>query len=690
MNPILKKLLNVIHAEEENGRVYLRGLRVHLLALDIKNLWSTSKIESNIFIHQSRHEIVFTSFFVPDIHYVLTTLLAQAGTRRLYSAPDHLRQAIVALETGTWFKRVMVEPQPQFDYRALDKFHKKPLPHQMDFFKVYDEKTQRYGLNGYLLYARPGAGKTICSLMTAEMCGADHIVVVSPKNAIETVWQHTAQHEYKSPQSNWVIAHGKPYRGERILISHYETLDKLLPVVVRLKGKVFVVLDECHNFNDIDSLRTRLFVKLCHDVAPVGVIWSSGTPIKAIGYEAVPMLRTLDPLFDDESDKRFRKVFGRDAKRALDILRNRMGMVTFKVESLGDNTNQITERVELVSIPNGMDYTVDAVKLEMQRYIDERLRYYQSNFQQMHQRYRYILGFFEETLRSQKERDDYTTYNRAVREISTAYDPVLHKELVKWVNGYELRTIIPRLPQEYKAEFKELRSVIKYVRLKVIGEALGGVLGRKRAELHVAMVEHLPLQKWVDQAHTKTLIFTSYVQVLKAVEALFRKIRYRPVVIYGETNKDLPRIVKQFAEDADLNPAIATYMSLSTAVPMTMASTAVFLNQPFRDHEKKQARARLDRIGQAAPITFIDVLLDTGGRPNISTRSSDILEWSRQQVEAIMGSGEWAEDTDIGPALEAYAATGMEDYFTPNENRFEAAFESIIPEIISGNWYKGD
>ena len=68
-----------------------------------------------------------------------------------------------------------------------------------------------------------------------------------------------------------------------------------------------------------------------------------------------------------------------------------------------------------------------------------------------------------------------------------------------------------------------------------------------------------------------------------------------------------------------------------------MANTAILMNSPFRDHEYQQACARVDRIGQDSTVNIINVLLDTGTEPNISTRSNDIMQWSKEQVAALLG-----------------------------------------------------
>lgn len=128
------------------------------------------------------------------------------------------------------------------------------------------------------------------------------------------------------------------------------------------------------------------------------------------------------------------------------------------------------------------------------------------------------------------------------------------------------------------------------------------------------------------------------------------KAGYKPMLVYGETNKDLPAIIKKFHEDPDCNPLVATFKSLSTAVPLTAANSLIFTNSPFRDYERTQTVARVDRIGQTERCNVHDIFLDTGESPNISTRSKDIMQWSRDQVETILGV---KSPDDLDASLEA-------------------------------------
>ncbi len=681
MNTFLKRTFGIIFAEEAQGYITLNSVNANALRADLMSAWSTSRIENYMFTEIKSNRLKFASFFAPDVHFILQTLIDRQ--RKVRVNKRHLTDAIKALEENTWLSSINAPTVSKFNRARLQKFYKTPLDHQNDFFTAYDRYTQAYGLNGYLLSARAGSGKTLTDLMVAEMLDAKTVIIVSPNNAVESVWAKTLQTEYRVPEPFWLAGRGKAYNGQRFLISHYEGLPELLREVkaAKLTEDVVVVLDECHNLNDIKAQRTQLFIELCQYTQSKDIIWASGTPVKAMGYEVIPLLRTIDPLFTADVEERFKKIFGRESKRALDILRNRMGMITYKVEGLPVK-NEVTDIDVQVVIPDGQKYTLDAISQEMREFIEDRMEYYEKNFKKFEADYNRMLEIHSKGLKG-TDLEDFQKYQTYIRTIRKGYSAELHKAEAAYCNYYELKRIIPSLPQSMREEFRSVRSVIKYVELKVMGEALGGVLGRKRAEVHRAMIQHANLEQYVNDAVAKTLIFTSYVSVVKDMDAYFRKLQFNPVLVYGETNKELTSMLKAFENRAELNPAIATYMSLSTAVPMTMASTAIMFNQPFRDHERTQARARLDRLGQKNPVTFVNVYLDTGTAPNISTRSLDILNWSKEQVIKIMGADTQLLGSTLDTLVASTESERCEELWGPERDLLDAdaAMESLLEDL---------
>ena len=678
MGNILKRVFGVVYAEEDAKEIRLRGVRAATVARDLMKVWSTSRIEQNMFNSISNSLISFAPFFAPDVHFVLKSLL---HNHRAWSDTKSLSKAIHELETNTWLKNITAEHPDILDRSKLSLFIKTPLEHQENFFNLYNSRVPAYGLNGYILSSGAGTGKTLMGLMLGEMLHADFMIVVCPKNAVLNVWAKALKVEYKKEQKGWVAGgeDPQPYKRQRILICHFEALDKMIEAARQVSGKVVVILDESHNLNEMTAIRTQLFLKLVEQVKPISVVWSSGTPIKALGYEAIPILRTIDPMFTPDVEVRFKKIFGREAKRALNILRNRMGMISFRVEKSSVVNNNPTERVLKVALPNGKDYTLDTIKAQMTAFVTERLEYYKRHMGKYEKLYDDCLDLHEKTLTTPEQHNAFKQYRRFIKGIRKRYDPVEMKAEAEFCNAYELKTLIPSLPQELRKQFKSCRSVIKYVHLKVMGEALGGILGRKRMQCHVDMIPHMKLEEVVKAAKKKTIIFTSYVEVAKQLDAYFQKRGYKPVLIYGGTNSNLKALVDKFESSEEANPAIATFQSLSTAVPMVAASTSVFVNQPFRNHERIQARARIDRLGQDTDVHFVDVLLDTGEEANVSTRSKDILDWSKAQVEAIMGAeytGSMSKKLDeFYVGVESYA---MEEEFVSMEDHYQEEPDSSV------------
>lgn len=671
----LRRTFGAIKVTEGPTDIQVIGVPADIMARDISKMWSSKRINQWMFTSLGKNSFSFPKFFAVEVHYMLQQV---NDYRNAKSTSRTLLAIIQELEANTWLQRIIQpEIKSRTDPSKLANLNLELFKHQHGFIEAYGELTERYGLNGYMAAADPGTGKTIMTLATAETLDATAVIIVVPKVSIDRVWVKTISEIYKHKQALWVANGTQPYKGERIILGHYEALPKIIEAARHANhGKAVVVLDESHNLNEIKSLRTQLFIQLCQMVNSHDVIWASGTPLKAMGYEVIPFLRSIDPLFTPDVEQRFLKIFGKESGRALDILRNRIGKVSFHVEK-GDIRESKTTSVSVnVKLPNGHEYTLDSIRDKMGHYIDERMAYYAANMKKYKADYENGLALYEKVMLP-TDKDNYKHYQRAVREISRGYDQVAHKEEAAFVNQFEAKVIIPAIPNRAAKEaFKHAKSVIKYVNLKVMGEALGGIVGKARSQCHVDMVPHIDWTAIANNAEKKVVVFTSYVEVVKAIESELKKRGYESLLVYGDTTSNVAGIVNQFEKDPKVKFLIATYQSLSTAVPLTMADTSVFVNAPFRSHEKEQAEARTDRIGQDSGVKFINTYLDTGKAPNISTRSKDILQWSKEQVEAIMGqspgiSSELNKDFNAG-ALESYRELGT---------MFVPAFESMLLEL---------
>jgi hypothetical protein len=635
----LKKFIGYIDVQETPTRIIVDGVPANEIMKDIYNRWGTSKINSNMFILMTRSKMVFGKFFAVDVLYILTELYNDRFSR---VNKRILRKLIEELTEKTWLKDIgLSDKHTRLNYSKLNEISFEMLPHQMEFLINYNKVVSSYRLNGMLLAAAPGSGKTLTGLALASCLEVDVCIMIVPKNSLERVWEATLNGNLALEPKYWVsknLGEAAP-AGLRYYAFHYEALDRAIELAKTLpkKSKVCVILDECHNFNEMNSARTQLFVELCQITNSKDVLWSSGTPIKALGSEAIPLLKTIDPFFNDkDTELRFKKIFGRDAKKANDILRNRIGLVSFKVLKKDVVKGEVIYQTIPVKIPNGDYYTLDTIRADMVAFIDQRMAYYNSNMHEIQKLYYDCLNIHASKL-SSSQLNDFETYKRYIKIISAGYDARTMQVEVMYCNKYELQQIIPSLPDLLKKQFKSARSVIKYLTLKVMGEALGGVLGKRRSQCHVDMIDHLNLERLVDSGTKKTVIFTSYVDVVDKVAEYMVNVGYEPIKVYGETNKHLGSMIASFAKNEAANPLIATYQSLSTAVPLIMANNMIMLNAPFRDHEREQAIARCDRLGQDSPVNVYDIYLDTGDKPNISTRSKDILEWSRAAVSSIMG-----------------------------------------------------
>lgn len=648
MFAVARRLLGSVKIEEKNSVITIEGISASAIERSLQKQYRTSRVYKNVFHITRGSKVGFYSFFAIEAEFMLRELIKSNFG---YLSNALLRKVADELREYTWLNRLDKAHDDIIDKKKFNDFTWTPLPHQEEFLDIYNENVPKYDLKGYVLGAGMGSGKTFAALLTARCLGADTVIIVSPNNALDSPWRKTINSVYKKhvPVDLWVSNDKtEPTVGKTHYVVHYEYLSKFLAFFKeneRSFKNVFIALDESHNFNESSathSKRTSSFIELCESDQVKHVIWQSGTPVKAMGNEVIPMLKTITRNFTKGAEDNFRKIFGVNANRAIDILSHRIGLVTYRVVTPVEAP--IVTRWE-AKLKNGKEFTLKHIGEQMRDFILERMQYYESNMQH------YVDEYFRciESVRDKLNEKELAQYLAMTARMHRHYDPMVHKDEPKLANRYENNNIIPLLSASDKHAFRNARSVYKYYWLKVQGEALGRILGKERTRCSTELAlspdgfynselkETVTLPQLINMSHSKTVIFTNYINTVEKVAEYLRGEGFKPIVVHGNTKESVAQSVSRFDKDKEADPIITTYKSLSTAVPLTMASNSIMIDQPFREYERSQAIARTNRLGQKYQVLIHDLFLDTGTEDNISTRSEDILEWSMQQVQAIMG-----------------------------------------------------
>jgi SNF2 family DNA or RNA helicase len=665
----LKRIFGNVTVEQRSDTIFIEGVRAEFIEKDIVNYFGGRRVTNNMFDFKT-HSFSLPSFFCPDFLFTVERLMDSGNSLKV--SVNTLNKIRNGLLQNTWLKDIDQEPIQRLNRDKLKLFKLTPLDYQTELFDNYEKATYNFHLNGYLFAASAGLGKTAAALMLAECLEADKVIIVSPKNAIHKAWQDNIVNHFKEIPSYWISDGSKPFTGkEKYIVIHYEYLGKLLEQLHLMKfNQPFVVLDESHNFNEIKSNRTGLFLDLCNQLDTQDILMLSGTPIKATALESIPLLRALDPSFTEDVEKRFRAIFKGDNTKAVEILSNRLGQMTFKVAKDKSNLEKPIFKSLPVSFNGSEKYTLDTIKVKMREFIIERNDYYKAREKEDKKFFQDCLDHFQSVTRDKETLKLYGEYQIALKKVIQSGGSWDAKDEMIFCNRFENKYIIPVLRQEDRAKFKSIKSLIKYRSLVIQGECLGRIVGRARIDCHVDMCKYIDFASICESTHKKTLVFTSFTEVAVATVNSLTDKEFNPLIVYAKTNHDLKNIVERFYKDQNANPLVATYASLSTAVPITCANVVVMIDTPFRDYIMNQAISRTHRLGQDSQVYVYTAVLDTQGKPNISTRTVDILKWSQQQTEEILNIKSPFKLEDVGGlevSVEAYVHKLEEDCVVVND-----------------------
>jgi hypothetical protein len=569
------------------------------------------------------------SWFMPEIQYMLSELID-----RKIADPIYATQLLLdAINLDTWVGKTTASKI--IDYQNISHMLKwKPLSHQQEYLERFEYTTTKYELKGGLIGFAAGLGKSYTALAIAEGLHIERIFVLCPKSAITDPWVESTQTLYRHPQHKvWtVLDRHKPHNNDRFLIFNYAYLNKIEEDIKGFsKRKTLIVLDESHNLNEVKARQTQLYMEFAKKHGDY-IVHLSGTPLKATTTELLPVLAVTDPRFTGEVILMFERMFKRTNNQdMIDLMRNRIQRVSYIVEKKVLRLRDPITVVHEVTIPNGDKYTLPNVKIDMEVYAKQRLEIHTKNRPEAIITFNRLVDSVDHP-----NMHDYKDYIDDVDVIMDSNSYMHISERMKRASKYERDVIIPRLSNEDKRTFRSIRAIAKYPKLKVLGETLGNVLGRARIECNIDIARHLNYSDIIGKNIGKSLIFSNHVDAINTAARALEKQSYHPVLIYGDVIHELPEIIKSFRDDKDVNPLLATYASLATAVPLTMVSDVVVLDSPFRDYVLTQAIARAHRLGNENQVYVHYIILKTD-EPNVNDRSLDLAEFSGDAVAEILG-----------------------------------------------------
>jgi SNF2 family DNA or RNA helicase len=324
---------------------------------------------------------------------------------------------------------------------------------------------------------------------------------------------------------------------------------------------------------------------------------------------------------------------------ATDVLRERLGRMMYRKTK--DEVLQLPEKSEetlYIKIPNAEQYTVTHVKSAAMQFVTDRRTYHMMQMPKYKVSFDAALAYAEQHIANKSQFAVYKDHTNYMRKHVVSTRNPHDVEIIKWCNAYEKATLIPILPDKLRKEFIAVKAAVKYLHMKIQGEVIGQFLMRLRIKMTSDLVAHSGLTEIIENATKKTVIFTSYVDTIEVTSAYLKKHGYTPVLVYGETAGELVAAVEQFTKNPKVNPLIASIQMLATGVTLVTANTMVFLNVPWRWTDKDQAEARIHRLGQDTPVMIYTIILDTGAEANLSSRMDEIISWSKDMFDQLVGS----------------------------------------------------
>lgn len=621
--------------------IVIKGMDFRKFMLRIKEFYSEnnfSKIFMAEYTNQSQKlykkgkinkkdmEVKYVSF---PIFFALEIAMIFEDLGQYYNVP-YYKKIAKQIRTKTWVKELdkPVQEVP-LNTEKLKNIRYTLKPYQEDFVKMFPTLKNRFHLDGYILSFDQGLGKTLTAIALAECLNKNQVIIVCP-NSLKENWSYEIKEYFFKYEDEklWkeeVYVHGSPkYKmtnKTKYIIVNLEAIPAIFNIIGKDKESILIV-DEMHNVRNMTGKRTLELLDLKKRLGKTDVLLMSGTPIKALPNEIVPSLMMIDPLFTDEVAKLYNKCFNVDGIGTKDIVNTRFGMVMHR-----------KTKKEVLTLPNKNLHTLSFKLKNSEKYLSDNVKIdVNYAFQKL-----YKIEMDRSDILKRNYIDMIVKYSKAPRKDLDEYMKYLehpfeqyHEAYLEKMKNFVMQYVTPNIIYPVDAKnFKEAETAYLRMKERATGKALGEVMHPRRKEMFVQLYEQNKKEiiRMIKDATKKTVIFSTLLEVVDYISKDLEKQGVKNVKIVGGSG-DRMKLIQQFKNDEETEVLIATSQTLSTGVTLIEANQMFFFGTPWRSADYNQCCDRIYRIGQTTDVNIYNVLLDTGGELNLSTRMNDILNWS--------------------------------------------------------------
>ena len=683
-----------------DGYIEIRGINYKLLKSRISRFYNDKSL-GNIFLPKynalsykrfekkriQRADIKIDYMYTPEFFALeLVRLFTDLGKR---FRDKCYKSFAVSIYENSWLYQAdrKAEITPPLSTTRLRNLTLTLNDYQEEFIRNYPKLKAQLNLNGYILAFEQGLGKTLTAIGLTECLQADHVYIVCP-NSLKANWALEIQKYYAKYQDNDVwkqevfICNDKATLFHedttKFIITNNESIDKMFPYV--MSGKNILILDESHNFRNIESKRSQQLIELRDKLKCKDTLVMSGTPIKATPNEIVPALLLIDPTFTMEAAKIFDKAFKLKTSLGTSLVQARFGKIMYRKEKdvLKESLPEKHIMPLSLHIQDGEKYTLDNVF----KVVNEKFSYYYDLH--LDEMLKLRQPFYEMSIKYTPSDMDSAKFIELM-DIMVRKHENLHEIDQIYVEKY-MKGVMQKIKKKDDRDYYDF-LIKNYVRYKAhwLGIAYGEILPPYRRDMYISLYEENKevFHKMITENPKKTLIFSQFKGVADYIYKSLNNHDIGAVLITGDVQNRL-EILKEFKENNSILVLVATSQTLGTGVTLVEANQMFFFGPPWRNADFEQCSDRIHRIGQTDDCYIQIVTLETGGTQNLSTRMEQILTWSKTMTDAVITKTEFTEKdetTNFKELLKAQESALIDEFIeeTPNE------IMNIMQEIPKNN-----